>query len=207
MAYGLVAGTYTVNLQDNLIREGIKVSRIWNSIDDLIAEVNENSSFVYELASIIILDDALTKTFLTHQKATKIFQLQKRFDEDKVDTRLKMITLNKDLFAQLKETIKVRQFGIYRYFELHFAVKRITVENLKSFYLEDYDSMVDNNPKDVRNRTLEDLRLTLKRIDTVTSQVEDFHLKMEEDLSRFKKDTDKEFVRLKQQLEDIQSKL
>lgn len=208
MAYGLAAGTYTVNLQDSLNQQGLQVSRRWNSLDDLLNELDENRGFVYELETIIILDDALDKIFLTHQKASKIMQLQKQFADDNADVKLKLITLNKDLYAQLKDTLKRRTFGVYNHFELHFVVKKLTIQNIISFYNEDFS---DYTPpvanKDSRDRAIEDLRLSLRRLDTIVNMVDEFRSTVIKDLDALTEDINQDFKNITQQLKDIEERL
>lgn len=208
MAYGLAAGTYTVNLQDSLNQQGLQVSRRWNSLDDLLNELDENRGFVYELETIIILDDALDKIFLTHQKASKIMQLQKQFADDNADVKLKLITLNKDLYAQLKDTLKRRTFGVYNHFELHFVVKKLTIQNIISFYNEDFS---DYTPpvanKDSRARAIEDLRLSLRRLDTIVNMVDEFRSTVIKDLDALTEDINQDFKNVTQQLKDIEERL
>lgn len=208
MAYGLAAGTYTVNLQDSLKQQGLQVSRRWNSLDDLLNELDENRGFIYELETIIILDDALDKIFLTHQKASKIMQLQKQFADDNADVKLKLITLNKDLYAQLKDTLKRRTFGVYNHFELHFVVKKLTIQNIISFYNEDF---ADYTPpvanKDSRDRAIEDLRLTLRRLDTIVNKVDEFRSTVIKDLDALTEDINQDFKNVTQQLKDIEERL
>ena len=208
MAYGLAAGTYTVNLQDSLNQQGLQVSRRWNSLDDLLNELDENRGFVYELETIIILDDALDKIFLTHQKASKIMQLQKQFADDNADVKLKLITLNKDLYAQLKDTLKRRTFGVYNHFELHFVVKKLTIQNIISFYNEDFS---DYTPpvanKDSRDRAIEDLRLSLRRLDTIVNMVDEFRSTVIKDLDALTEDINQDFKNVTQQLKDIEERL
>lgn len=192
--YGLVGGIYSRRVKEELqqLDSSLKINRSWGEVDDLLRELATSRSFVEELDTILIIDPALESLGNDIKREKKLLTLQNELAIGNSSISLKVLTNNKNLYAQLRGKMLNVHNRLYENFEVHCPTEDLTPLIMLSFYKGDFEGTKPPSKTkplskiDFNREVIEKLEVTLEKVDSAIKDIGEIKESQENFMEEFR---------------------